>query len=521
MTNKNTISIHLEALTPVHIGSGEELQGNFEYLSFQEEAILAVIDSNKIMGIIGQDIENINRWVAAIDKGESILEAIPELKNISSEAIAKRIITIYDKAPNPEKNTVKEQTHLGNQEPTIPGSSLKGAIRTAVLTKLIRDKPAFANDFKNLKNYKRQFSDDEIKTEYLGKEVKFDRRRRENISKYSANKDVFRFLRVGDFYFEKKTTVVKNTIINLFNNGWGEKKKESAYWECIPQYATAIGTIQVPQDLLKRVQEERYLTNKDFNFQLFGKERLFKLINEHTLHLVNKEIEFWEAEDNPLAIGDYLSELQSLKQIIENNDKNSCVIRVGASNGWEFMTGGWVSGTDVYGDYLLEERTWSDLKRQLRKGKYSDDTIFPKTRKMIEGGMPLGFVKLSLSDGSPIKSEQKVVTRITKQEVKIELPKVVEIVEKPIEKVVEIVIKAPVENLDFNTLGDNTTLNAEIIKIGKPFCQVKLLLNNYPFETNVQMSGKKKVVLEIGQVVKVKIMTKTTEGEIKTVKYIK
>jgi hypothetical protein len=35
------------------------------------------------------------------------------------------------------------------------------------------------------------------------------------------------------------------------------------------------------------------------------------------------------------------------------------------------------------------------------------------------------------------------------------------------------------------------------------------------------MSGKKKAILEIGQIVKVKVASTTSEGEIKSVKYIK
>lgn len=391
MKTKNTISIQLETLTPVHIGSGEQLQGNFEYLYFQDENIIGVIDADKILEIIGTDTENINRWVESIDNQQSILKAIPELRKVDSEAISKRLIHIFDKAPNPEQNTIKEQTHLGKQQPTIPGSSLKGAIRTAILTKLIKDNSEFAGDFKNLKNYKRKFEDKSVVTEYLAKDI--DRR---GNSKFSANKDVLRFLRVGDFYFDSETTVVKNTVINLFKNSWGEKKRESAYWECIPQNVTASGSIQIPQDLLKQVQEKDYLTQKDFNFNLLKIKRLFKLINEHTLSLVKIEIEFWEDHDNPLVIGDYLIHLENIRIALKNCNENTCVIRVGASNGWDFMTGGWANGKDSYGDFILEDRTWNDLKKSLRKGNYSNSVPFPKTRKMIEGGMPLGFVKLSL-----------------------------------------------------------------------------------------------------------------------------
>jgi CRISPR type III-A-associated RAMP protein Csm5 len=392
----NTIPIQIETLTPVHIGSGEELQGNFEYLHFQDEGVLGVIDANKILKIIGEDVESINKWVEVIDKQGNLLKDLPQLRNASSDEVAKRIITIFDKAPNVDKNTIKEQTHLGNHQPTIPGSSLKGAIRTAILTKLIKENPAFVADSKQLKDKRGRFNHANIITEYLANDKKEDRRTGKTVSRFSANKDVMRFLRVSDFYFDTNTTVVKNTVINLFNYGWGEKKQESAYWECIPQHAVTSGNIQIPQDLLKQVQKNNYITRNDFRLEIFEAKRLFKIINKHTLDLVDREVDFWEDNENPLAIGDYVTHLEHIKQAIGNCDEDACVIRVGASNGWEFMTGGWANGTDNIGDYILEDNTWTDLKRSLRRGNYPDSVTFPKTRKMIEGGMPLGFVKLSL-----------------------------------------------------------------------------------------------------------------------------
>lgn len=395
----NTIPITIEALSPVHIGSGNELQGNFEYVHFQEEELIAVIDPNKILEVIGT--ENIDQWVALIENRGNLLNDLPQLRTVTSSDVAKRTISILDKSPNPEKNNIKEQTHLGNQAPTIPGSSLKGAIRTAILTKAIRENPDFTSDQRNLKNRKRRFSDENVITEFLGKDERYDRRNNNTFSKYSANKDIMRFLRVSDFYFDKETTVVKNTVINLFDSGWDEKKRESAYWECIPKGAITTGSIQVPQDLLREVQNKRYITQADrdlmiFNIKRFGLKKIFKIINDHTARLLDKELIFWNEEDNPIAIGKYMDYLEEIEEVLKDCDDNSCVIRVGASNGWEFMTGGWLSGKDVYGDFILSDKTYGELINSLRKKNYPEDMVFPKTRKMIEGGMPLGFVKLTV-----------------------------------------------------------------------------------------------------------------------------
>lgn len=391
--SRNTIPINIETLTPVHIGSGNELRGNFEYLHFPEESVLAVIDPSKILDIIGLD--HIDQWVAAIDQQQNILSSLPGLRNVTSEDIAQRIITIYEKAPDDSKNAIKEQIHLGDVRATIPGSSLKGAIRSAILTKLIKDNPDFVHREENLGSRKGQymkFHSKQVEAFYMGRD---EATNRWGELRQSPNKDLLRFLRVGDAYFNQNTCVVRNTVINLYRHGWGEKKEESSYYECIPANARTTATIQVPKELIERVQEKNYIRTRSFD--LLSRQRLFKLVSAHTATVLQSEIDFWEDEDNPLVIGDYLDHLKSIQNTARECNEHSCVIRVGAASGWEFMTGGWLNGKDTMGDFVLSDDTWIHLKRELRRRKnYPDHVIFPKTRKMIEGGEPLGFLKLTI-----------------------------------------------------------------------------------------------------------------------------
>ncbi len=384
---QNTIPLEITTLTPVHVGSGHEIKGNFEYVHFPKEGVLAVIDPEKILQIIGED--HIDLWVAAIDQQQNILNALPQLKNLQANDIAQRIITISGVSPNTEKNAIKEQIHLGNKHPSIPGSSLKGAIRTAILNKLIKDNSSFVQKEGNLTK-KRKYDASQIEAFYLGREEGTNRL---GEIQQSPNKDLFRFFRIRDAYFSEPTCVVRNTIINLFQHGWGEKREEGSFYECIPANAGTSSTLQIPEDLIRQVQNKRYIQSK--NFDLLSAQRLFKEINKHTAFLLDEEIFFWEDEDNPLAIGDYLDHLRRLKKEVEQSSEDSCILRVGAGSGWKFTTGGWVSGKDRMGDYILSDDTWTNIKRVLRKKNYPDDVFFPKTRKMVEGGEPLGFVKLS------------------------------------------------------------------------------------------------------------------------------
>lgn len=398
----NTIPINIKTLTPIHIGTGDVLKGNFEYVYFSKTRKIAVIDMEKVLNVMGNSAEEVDEWVKIIDSGQDLLKHLQKrTTNLAPEAIASRIITVSGKAPLTE-NTIKEQLHLGSQkQATIPGSSLKGSIRTAILTKLILEKPDFVKNDKHLGTQKRnrgfKFQDSQIVANYLGKGT---RPNREGEIQPSANTDLLRLLRIGDIYFNTTTILVKSNVINWFRSGWGEKERESSFWECIPSGQSSKGSIQIPKDLINTVIREGRRTK--FNYQhiknnsnLFKIKYLFKVIREHTKELVNQEIDFWEEEENPIAIGDYLEHLKTIKATIETCGENACVLRVGAGSGWEFMTGRWLKAK-AGDDYILEDDTWNDLKEQLRKGNYSDNMIFPKTRKMLMEGVPLGFLKLTL-----------------------------------------------------------------------------------------------------------------------------
>jgi hypothetical protein len=85
--------------------------------------------------------------------------------------------------------------------------------------------------------------------------------------------------------------------------------------------------------------------------------------------------------------------LTDIEQQITQRNENECIIRMSAGAGWDFMTGAWAKEQDV-----LDDKTWLTLKRSLRYKSYNDSVIFPKTRKFLHQGQPLGFVKLTIQD---------------------------------------------------------------------------------------------------------------------------
>ncbi|MBK8656809.1 MAG: hypothetical protein IPN20_23530 [Haliscomenobacter sp.] len=58
--------IKIDIISPTHVGSGMQFQGNSEYLFFGEGKTLVIAEELKILNIIG--IDNLHVWVNFIEE---------------------------------------------------------------------------------------------------------------------------------------------------------------------------------------------------------------------------------------------------------------------------------------------------------------------------------------------------------------------------------------------------------------------------------------------------------------------
>lgn len=385
MINTDTLSFKLTTLTPIHIGSGRELQGNFDYLYFPLEKSVALLDQKKVFDQVGE--EALDHWVNLLDKkgdlGAYLHKRNPKLK-ISDVAL--RAIQVGPQVPK-SVNRIKEFVHFGTHiAPMIPGSSIKGAVRTALFNKLLIANPAFARSEPNLKNYFRRLSDRSIQVHYLAP----DADGREKDQPYF---DLFRLLRIRDVAFPQgSTSVLQNTVVNKTHRGWGLDSNLGQFIEILPEGNTQTGTLQIPSNLIKAVVKERHITeNID---ELKNLDVLCATINNHTLRVINFELDFWkEQDDYPEEVDWYVEALEEIALNCESAaNQRSFVLRLGGHTGWDSMTGGWAKESDI-----IEDMTWEEIVLEARRGKRRDINPFPKTRKLLAAdGRPLGFIKIEL-----------------------------------------------------------------------------------------------------------------------------
>lgn len=377
--------VTIKTLTPVHVGSGRKLIKNIDFVYFSNlhNKPLVVLDETKIYHNIVKDA-HFEVWVNNIENPkQDLLPFLTKIKpNLKPEEIATRITHIQGSL---DKTEMHEQMHTALNKPYIPGSSLKGAIRTALLSELIHKQPDFVQKGSKIKNNLNRFYDKLLIKHYFA----------DNAEKDQQNKDFLRFLQVGDIAFER-TEVVRVLTYNLRGEEW-EQRNELAQWtECIPRGNTSTFRIQLWKDTILKhkkasVQEKiRAYTGKGHTV-ITDVPTFVKNINAHTKKLLESEKNFItkQYDDN---LYDYQEQIKELLLDVNQCKPNECVLRVGKHTGFLFMTGGWQ-------EKVLDKTVFSELKIDARpKGERYKNFPLPKTRRFLSDGTPIGFVKLTFEE---------------------------------------------------------------------------------------------------------------------------
>ncbi|MBO5132224.1 MAG: type III-A CRISPR-associated RAMP protein Csm5 [Paludibacteraceae bacterium] len=377
--------VKIETLTSVHIGSGEVLQLGSDIVKgrMDNDYVLAVVSPEKVLSLIGE--EHLQNWVVAIERKESTGNVVKRFApNAKVEDYAKRIVCEWSVAQ--ERDTLKEHIHNGQGKPYIPGSSIKGAIRTAILA-------SFAENVNDAETK----IDDSIKDKLTG-ELKKKKANANKVEKElfgrDPNNDVFRFLQVGDAYFGDSYTVALR-MVNInerTSRGFWDVSKSQLIEALCPKDETEFEMKLNIEGYNK--SKERCSTIGDLPMIMSSYENLFETINEHTISLLDFEIDYWRERsdmDDSDKVESYLEKIESIKKkVLKCCRGKECVLRIGHGSGWNFITGGWARDLDNFESLVV-------LVSRPNNQNYREYD-FPKTRRVDDDCELLGFVKLSLQE---------------------------------------------------------------------------------------------------------------------------
>ena len=323
--------MEIQPLTCVHVGDGEKLRLNMD--SYKDKKNIYVLDLDKLAAHIKLFKED-----GTVDRGEfARLESRIIHSDVSSlisngasnkisenvlSSLCERVIEIRGSLSS-DDIFILTQIKDAFGRPFLPGSSIKGAIRTAVLAPL-----ALAE----LENKGKKHDE-------AGMEKQLFRR-----DKNDLTTDYFRFLRISDAYFSQKDLgAVK---IRALNEPAPNKQKRNAL-EVIASEVNSEFHLSVDWDKLNLFCGGDVPKHLDF---MLDPNKLFNHVNENTLDLLDYDVDFIKRNDlignSGELIDKYEDFINKAKEWCKQCKPGECVLRLGMGIGKTYTTGMWATETN-------------------------------------------------------------------------------------------------------------------------------------------------------------------------------
>lgn len=218
----------ITTLSPLHIGSGEEYELNFNLL--YKDGFIYIYDEFKLVEFF------ISKNIEIPTKIETLKENISKFKDeiIASNLHKRKVFSSFTQISKP----VLEQVSTQNN-PIITGSSIKGAIKTAYLYKMVQN-----NEFKKEQESLQKIDDDIENEKDFNRKKDLEKQKKRligDIDKFivTKTKTIFRNLKISDSFTPLSTQIFKSINIKK------EKSHQSKREQKVNQIANFAESIKV------------------------------------------------------------------------------------------------------------------------------------------------------------------------------------------------------------------------------------------------------------------------------------
>ena len=376
----NNYECNLKVLSPVYIGSGNDY-GASEYVSTK-----AKNKKGEILKIFKRI--DVSKYYLSLNDDEKD-EFINDLSTPNF-----RLADFDSKIPNEYRSYFTYNKCKNNPGPNqdigeiiktlnkayIPGSSIKGAIKTAILYNSV--------DFEDVKRVLGKINHSP-KGSFLGRREYEDFINSQFSSdnfRNAAQSSIMKFLNIFDSSDAKKVSVY-----DIFSVMATSPSGNKTYVRNRKTVISFLETIDVGNNLkfklstnfdkdiyrTLRINDKKHLIDLDYI-----KESIYKFSKAY----INHELEF--AEENSIS---YLEKFYKKREKLNTPDKP--MLKIGGGSGFLATTIG--LKIKEHDDYNFDD--YFEKVRSITKGK-SYDYCFPKSRKVtFRGGYPLGWVQLSFN----------------------------------------------------------------------------------------------------------------------------
>ena len=379
----------LEAITPVHIGSGEifnQIDGCYANGRWYH------IDLDKVLAHPNADINALTSEMAQRDfRWQRYLSQ----RNMNPTELSTYSLPCPQ---SPETDEIRESIKSVGNRPYIPGSSIKGAIRTMLLSDLINNEEnewLFNDNSAHLNREIDNGPPSRRRQEYPAQKIE------ESAFGRDPNRDLLRALQVSDTELLESDalaigmawTVTLNrngALVQKIDNGTEYKN----FVELI-QGGQSLGFTLKIDDLLFRNREEERLRFSELQEKTL--REIAEVSNFETNLLMQDEQEFFDHYGFSEIANKY-------DELIDQNKGltgGAFMLQIGWGTGYHSntITALFTQGDDAPVDLMeLRERYRLGRSRSNQQKPY-DSREFPKTRRVLYRGQnpiaPLGWVKIS------------------------------------------------------------------------------------------------------------------------------
>lgn len=338
--NNNSFECTLETITPVHIGSGEEYVNGFDIINNK------LINIKSVFNHFSSNQSSMSEITEAIEKKQ-----LKDFLDKHNDEVKKYFLAeprIPDEIGG--KNIKKHISNVHNKL-YIPGSSIKGSIRTVLIKEEVEKLGIINRSYlMNNRFSKPQNADNNLLKEVVGED---------------PNHNLLRMLQISD---TKQIEFKKIYKLKVF----GSNKTESFY-EMIPEGTKTNFSIKIDNFLSEKT--DYYFKGKIDFYSILDK------INNNSVKILEEHLCFEKNLEEKLNYNIIANQFDSL----ENNE---AIINIGAASGYLGITG----------DLIGNNKT-RDIREKYNLAKNRTDFDFPKTRRLINVDgkwLAPGWVKIKI-----------------------------------------------------------------------------------------------------------------------------
>ena len=298
---QNSYDLTITGLSPIYIGSGDKYS-NLDYIA--QENKIHILDFDRILAQIPfEAIDDLTNDITKNFRNNRWSGNVEEFLNEYNITWQDYVDKSYELIGAIGQNEINKFIKTGEQI-YIPGSSLKGAIRTAILFKILKEHPDKKQRIeRGLVNY---FNDREIK-KLIQSEDRPD-----------GKLDLLRALIISDSKLQKEITqIVKSNVYHL-------KDRESTipvFNEILAKDFVSKGQIKINRKLV----DSNALYSRYFNLQ---KIDIITAINDFSKEIIEFELQVFREQGDP-NLTEIVNFYENLKTQLKALGQNECIIRLG------------------------------------------------------------------------------------------------------------------------------------------------------------------------------------------------